>query len=387
MSEYRGLDLLDYLVIVVKHKILIITMGIFVLISSYLVIRFFIPEQFDSEALIVSSDSDSMGGLSSILSSFSDLPIGIPGLSGGGSTDRFTTIIYSRTNLDKIIAKFNLFEEYGLETMKETRKNLVSSIEAEETAEGAYRIGVRASSPQKSADMANFIVSELNTTMLELNTAKSKENRHFLERRYLEVKQNLRNAEDSLVVYQKESGIFLAEEQAFASFEAYSKLEAELATKEVEATVLGKLLGSDSPLVANAKIAADEFKRKLDRIKSGKDKAGIILSMNDLPKRTMNYLRFYRDVEIYNKMLAFIIPLYEQARFEEQKDIPLLQVIDEAVPPQKKSWPPRSLFALFFTIIIMMFVIAILIIRESLQNTTNPKVKFIMQNVYKKKSP
>lgn len=63
MSEYRGLDLLDYLVIVVKHKILIITMGIFVLISSYLVIRFFIPEQFDSEALIVSSDSDSMGGL------------------------------------------------------------------------------------------------------------------------------------------------------------------------------------------------------------------------------------------------------------------------------------------------------------------------------------
>lgn len=386
MVEKRGLDFLDYLVIITKWKKFLIALSICVLLFSYLGIYFFVDEQYDSKALIVAAEDEQAGMISSLMKSISDLPVSIPGISKGASTDIFTTLIYSRSNLEKIITKFGLFEEYGQDTMEETIEQLSDNIEADETKEGAYEIVVRASSPQKSADIVNYIVDELNTTMLELNVAKSKDNRIFLEKRYFEIKENLRLAEDSLVFYQDESGILLAEDQAKASIDVYSKLEAELAVKQVELAVLQKLYGSEYPQTVSANIAYQEYKDKLENIKSGKDKVGLILSLNKLPEKSMTYLRHFRDVEIYSKMLEFMIPLYEQSRFQEQKDIPVIQIIDRGVPAEKKAYPPRALFSLLFTSIIVFGFLFIIITREILNNSDNPKVEFIIQNIFIRKT-
>ncbi len=382
MSEYKGFDFWDYVLIIIKHKVLLITLGFFVLVSSYISIRFFVDEEFDSEALIVSVESDQLGGITSLLSSFSDLPIGIPGITSGGNYDMFTTIIYSRTNLEKIVEEFGLYDEYGQETMKETLKELASKIVAGDTKEGSYQITVRSTSPQKSVEMTNFIIDKLNTTMIELNIAKSRENRLFLEKRYAEIKEKLRNVEDSLVLYQNESGILLAEDQAKTSFEIYSQLEAELAAKQIESSVITKLYGEDSPNTQGAKISVTELEKKLSDLKSGKDESQLLLSLKNLPERSMQYLRHFRDVTIYNKMLEFIIPLYEQSRLEEQKQMPLVQVIDKPVPAEKKSYPPRTIFSIIFTSIIMLFVLSFIIIREVLKNSGNPKVQQIRRNLF-----
>jgi uncharacterized protein involved in exopolysaccharide biosynthesis len=41
---------------------------------------------------------------------------------------------------------------------------------------------------------------------------------------------------------------------------------------------------------------------------------------------------------------------YEAARIDEAKDAPMIQVVDTAVPAEKKSWPPRALFSIAGTI-------------------------------------
>jgi capsule polysaccharide export protein KpsE/RkpR len=382
MSEYRGLDFLDYVIIIVKHKFQLIFMTIIVLVLSYLLIRFGIQEKFDSEALIISSESGQAGGLGSLLSSFSDLPIDIPGISAsGGSTEMFTTIIYSNSNLKKIIDKFELYKEYGQETMKETIDELASNIEANDTQEGAYKLVVRASSPQKSVNMLNYLIENLNTTLIKLNGAKSRENRIFLEKRYGEITTKLKQVEDSLVYYQNQTGIFVAEEQAKATLTVYSQMEAELVAKQIEASVMSKLYGDDSPNTISIKLAAQEVKKQIDKLKNGEDGEKLLLSLKNLPEKTMKYLRHYRDVEIYNKMLEFIIHLYEQARLEEQKNIPLLQIIDKPTLPEKKSYPPRVLFALLFTFIIMVLVLAVIIFKEIIDNSKNSKVLFIRKNL------
>ncbi|MFC2082238.1 GumC family protein [Bacteroidota bacterium] len=386
MGEKRGFDFLDYLVILTKWKKFLIILSFAVMVVSYLSIYFFIDEQFDSRALIVAAEDEQAGMISSLMKSFSDLPVSIPGISPTSDTDLFTTIIYSRSNLEKVINKFGLFDEYGHDTMAETVEELEDKIEADETKEGAYEIIVRASSPQKSADMVNYIIENLNETVLELEVQKSKDNRIFLEERYFEIRKNLKAAEDSLVIYQDESGILHAEDQAKASIDIYSKLEAELAVKEVELAVLKRIYGKDYPQTVSTQIAYNEYKEKLEKIKAGKDTVGLILSLNKLPERTMVYLRHFRDVEIYSKMLEFMIPLYEQSRFQEQKDIPVIQVIDKGVPAEKKDYPPRILFSLLFTFIIMSIVLFIIITREVINNSENPKVKYIMRNLYFGKS-
>jgi len=291
--------------------------------------------------------------------------------------DRFKTIIYSRTNLDEIINKFNLCEDYDLKSVEKAEKELSNNITTEVTKEDAFTITVRAITPIKSSEMVNFIVDKLNTTYVDLNVRKSKDNRIFLESRYNEIKENLRIAEDSLKDYQKKSGVFLAEDQIKATIEEYAKLDANLAQKQIELKVIERMYGKNSPQLNSQKISVEEYSKKINDLKLNNDNTTLLLPLNSLPNKAIIYLRLYRDVKIYESMLEFIIPLYEQAKFEEQKGIPILQVIDYGVPSEKKSYPPRVLFSLIITFILLLLIFFVLIIKEIFKSSTNPKMNMI----------
>lgn len=382
MAENRGLSFFDYLIIIVKWKKFLISLAVVVAIISYLGIYFLIPPQYEATAVIVPSEQDQMGGIGSLLKSFSNLPVSIPGLKKSASTDIYKTIIYSRTSMEKLIEKFGLFNEYGFDTMEETIKEARSSVFADETKENAYEITVRASSPQKAADMSNYLVDQLNKTIIEMDVRKSKENREFLANRYDEIKNNLKLSEDSLTQYQQQTGILMVEDQTKASIEAYTKLEADLAAKQTEFSIVQKLYGQDSPQAYNTKISVTEYENKLNKIKAGTDGNDLFLALKNLPSKGMNYLRRYRDVKINQAMLEFIIPLYEQARFEEQKNIPFLQIIDHAKAPEKKAYPKRFTITLIIIAIIMFIMIFVIILREVVGNSDDPKVKFVWNNLF-----
>lgn len=380
-KDNRGFDILDYFLISLKWKYFLIIQFVCVLIISYLLIYFFIPAKYDSSALIIPSQQEQLSGLSSVLKSFSSLPIGLGNLDKDNNIDRYNTIIYSRTNLDKVIKKFDLVNEYNLGSMEKTEKALSKNITADETKEGAYSITVRASSPDKAAEMTNFIVDQLNETIINLNVRKARDNKNFLGERYNEIKINLKDAEDSLKLFQKRSGVLEAENQTKATIEEFSKMEAELATREIELSVIKKVFGEEAPQVKNQEIAVKEFRNKLAELQSGGEKNPLLLSLSSLPEKVVSYLRYYRNVKIYTSMLEFIIPLYEQAKFEEQKEVPILQVIDYGVPPEKKSYPSRVLFSLVIAFASLLLVFLIIIIKEILQNSDNPKMAIIRKEI------
>lgn len=62
---------------------------------------------------------------------------------------------------------------------------------------------------------------------------------------------------------------------------------------------------------------------------------------------------------IQQKILEYVIPLLEQAKVDEQKNIPATLVLDKAVPAERKSKPQRVLIVALATFFV--FVISILI--------------------------
>lgn len=375
MVENRGLSFFDYLIVILRWKKFLISIAVVIAVLSYVGIYFLIPPRYDATAIIVPSEQDQIGGISSLLKSFSNLPVSIPGLKKSTSTDIYKTIIYSRTSMEKMIEKFGLYKEYGYETMEETVKEAKNNVFADETKENAYEITVRASSPQKAADMANYLVDQLNKTIVEMDVRKSKENREFLANRYDEIKKSLKMSEDSLTQFQQQTGILMAEEQTKASIEAYTKLEADLAAKQTELAIVQKFYGQDSPQATNAKISVTEYENKLNKIKAGTDGNNLFLAIKNLPSKGMNYLRRYRNVKINQAMLEFIIPLYEQARFEEQKNIPFLQIVDQAKAPEKKAYPKRGLITVVITTIVLIFTLLLIILRNIIISSKNPQME------------
>jgi capsule polysaccharide export protein KpsE/RkpR len=274
-------------------------------------------------------------------------------------------------------------EDYGSESLEKTVKALKANINLDVTTEMAYEIEVRASSPEKSVEMTNFLLDEVNSSVIDLNVRKSKENREFLEGRYKEISANLAAAEDSLMLFQKRSGILEAENQIKATVELFANLESEVALKEIELAVLEKIYGKNASQTLNARISFEEFRNELNMLSKTGKKESAIVPLSTLPKKAMQYFRYFRDVEINQAMLEFIIPLYEQARFEEVKDVPVIQVIDYPSLPEKKAYPPRAIYALLISIFVVFFTSVILVFKENLENSQNPKLKFIRKELFK----
>jgi capsule polysaccharide export protein KpsE/RkpR len=386
MAEYRGFDLLDYFVLIIKWKRFLIIQSLITVIVSYLLVYFLLPPQYDSKATIVAVEDQSLNPISSISKSLGNFPIASLGLGQFSATEKydlFSTIILSRTNLEKIIEKFDLMEDYSLKSLEKTVKALKNNISLEVTTEMAYEINVRASSPEKSVEMTKFILDKVNASVIDLNVRKSRENREFLEGRYKEISVNLASAEDSLMWYQKRSGLLEAENQIKATIEALTNLESEVALKEIELAVLEKIYGKDASQTTNARISVEEFRKELNLlIKTGK-KEGTIVPLSALPQKALQYFRYFRNVEIYQAMLEFIIPLYEQARFEEVKDVPVIQVIDYPSLSEKKAYPPRTVYTLLISFFVVFLTSLVLMLKENLLNSPNPKVQFIRSEFFK----
>jgi capsule polysaccharide export protein KpsE/RkpR len=379
MAEYKGLDFLDLLVVITKWKKFLLILIISTFVISYLVIYLVIDEEFESKALIIPSDDSSpSGSISGIMKNLKDLPLGLGGSSKSKSTDLYLTIIYSRSNLENVIKRFNLMADYDLESMEKAVKLISKKIEAEATDEDAFEITVRAKTREKSADIVNYLLEILNHKVIELNVSKSRDNRIFLEKRYAELKENLRIVEDSLQRFQESTGLYEAKEQLKLIAGTYTELDNKISLKKIELEILENMYEKESPQVDMLRREISLMESEINGLKRNKKNESFLLALNSLPENLKKFLRLYRDIEIYTAILEFIVPLYEQSKLEEQKNIPVLQVIDYGVVPDKKAYPPRLLISVIATFMILSIISLIIVFKEIIQNTQNPRLVYII---------
>ncbi len=384
MPEQYKLEFLDIVTILVRRKILILSVFFTSLIVSYIAIRLFIEEEYTASATIMPTEESEMAGLFALANQFSDfLPAGLGNIDKESAMDLFNVIIYSRTNIEHLIDKYGLWELYKFKkkdlALKQVRKMITTKI----TLQNAFTISGQFRTPEMAAEITNHIVQRVNDQVVALNVAKAKDNRLFIQKRYAEIEEKLKLAEDSMRVFMAQRKMFEAKVQTKATLEALAKMESELALKEMEHNIAKRIYGEKSTNSTHAKVAVNELRKSLGKLKRGGGKNSIIVGIDSLSQVMIAYFRHYRDVEMYTKMLEFIVPMYEQARYEEQKKIPILQIIDHAVPPEKKSYPRRTLTAGFIAGFLTMALMSFIVFRTLLVNTQNPKLKFIIDELFR----
>lgn len=383
MAEENKFDLMDLIVIVVKRKIFILFTLIFTLGLSYGAIYLFVEEKFEATATIIPSETSSAGGLSSMMKGLSGAAMGFGSFGAKNQIELYNTIIYSRSSLENILDTFKLMKLHQYESREKAILGLKESIITSNNDDISFDIKVRENSPELAANITNYIVSHLNKTVVDLNIRKSKENREFIEKRYEEVVVKLQNAQDSLVIYQKKSGVIEPGSQISATVKSLIELETELAQKEIELAVLEGQIGANAPQTEPLKTAVKKIKERLKKIQTGQDGSGITLSLKQMPENISGYLTHYRNVEINQKLLEFVLPMYEQSKFEEQKEMPVLQIIDRAVPPEKKAWPPRTLFAAVIALSSTLLVLIFLVVAENKALMSSEKMLFVKKNLFR----
>ncbi len=242
-------------------------------------------------------------------------------------------------------------------------------------------ITVRAASRQRAADMVNEILAKMSERIVELKVSRSKENRVFLGKRVEEIQSTLRQVEDSMRTFQERTGLLDVKSQVQGIVTAHATLEADIAAKNVQKGILEKLYNEDSPQIKEVDLQVQELQKRIVQLRSEGDRGGVILSLKKLPKTSIEFIRLYREIEINTMLLEYVIPLYEQSKIEEKKDYPVIQVIDYAIPPSKKSYPPRILFALIGSISISLCCLMLLYFRAILPQDRFSKVRALCHDL------
>lgn len=355
----------DYLyVLVKKRKFIITTVLAAAIITS--VVTLLLPNWYAATASVLPPKRP--GGLLSLLEgSFGSILKTLPGVGGrfGVSQESYSylAILNSRTAMEEVVRKFELIKVYDVDDgmMEKAIKKLRSNAEFELATEGNIAITVYDKDPPRAAAIANYFVELLNRLSADLGSREARGNREFIERRYQQNQRDLKNAEDSLKAFQEKTGIYALPEQVESAIKAASELKTEALTKEVELGIAKRSLGVENPRTQTLRLEVAELNKKFLEMKLGtpdwfeEQSPSLFVPFKNVPELGTTYLRLYREFQIQNKLMEFLLPLYEQAKIDEKKDTPVVLVLDTAVPPQRKSKPKRTLIVLIFTALAFMF--------------------------------
>lgn len=390
-----GQTLLDLIEIVSKRRRFLVWFVLTVSVGA-VVVALLTPKQYKAIAVVVPAEKPEymnlLSGVSGLLGSSSALSRLAPGIGGPTELERYTGIITSETALMRVITQFNLTNVYEITKYprEKTMKELLSNLALEATWEGNLRIEVFDEDPQRAVEMANFFITVLNDINTDLHIQNAKGSRGFIEERYKQNLVDIDAAQDSLRAFQEKYRVLALPEQLEASIKAGAEIYATMYQAEIELDIARRTLGADHPSVEAREIQVGEMKRKWRELNQGtgtnKTEMNVIVPFSKAPQLGADYIRRYREVEIQYRILQFLAPLYEQAKVEENRNIPTVVVLDYPSMPERKARPKISLYGLLGLVvsaIVGLFVVFMMEAVDRLRVAHPAKIEGLIEAVRK----
>ena len=169
--------------------------------------------------------------------------------------------------------------------------------------------------------------------------------RLFFEQQLKRAKDDLANAEVAMRQTSEKTGMMQVDAQSRAMIASISQLKGQIAAKEVELQGMKSFATEQNPDLRLLNEQLSGMRQQLAKLVRNPNvsEGSIVIPTTQIPEAGLEYLRRYRDVKYYETIFELIAKQYEIARLDEAKSAPVIQVVDTATVPEKKSSPWRSL--------------------------------------------
>ncbi|MBL7085965.1 MAG: hypothetical protein ISS28_02525, partial [Candidatus Cloacimonetes bacterium] len=286
------------------------------------------------------------------------------GLGGmlGNSEDqmRIMTILKSKKMLELLDEKYDFQAKYKTKFKFQTYKKLSSNLRIEIGEEEQISVSLLDKDQEIVADMTNYVIHCLDSLNISLSTSKAKNNREFVENRIQMTVDSLNLIENKTAQFMEDNDIISINEQLTVEVEKAADMKAQIMAKEVELDIMKTRLTPNNQIIADSEIALKLLKDKYGEFFDYSGSDGLFLNLENVPNLQKQYAQLSRKVLYFSKLLEYLGPQYEQAKIEEVRDIPTIQVIDKAQRPEWKSKPKRAMIVIVSTV--TMFWLSILIV-------------------------
>lgn len=282
----------------------------------------------------------------------------LAGLAGGASAvrtpgDQYVALIQSVTVADRLIEQFKLIEVYDSKYRVDARRDLAKNVRvALGKKDGLITIEVDDTSPQRAADIANRFVDELRRVTAGLAVTEAQQRRVFFEQQLEQGRDRLVQAQQALQASGFNAGALKAEPKAAA--EGFARLRAEAIAAEVRLQAVRTALTDSAPEVRQQLATLSALRAQLAAAERATDFSG-----------GPDYIGRYREYKYQETLFDLYARQFELARVDESREGALIQVIDPATAPERKSKPKRALIAGGAALVAAVLLVGLILINSA----------------------
>jgi tyrosine-protein kinase Etk/Wzc len=360
MQDADEISLLDLLQTIVDNFRLLV-LGPLAVGLTALGISFLIPPTYTAKTQFLPPQQQ-QSAAAGMLASLGGLG-GLAGVVGGikNPADQFLAYMKSVTIQDTLIERFKLQERYEAKTKFETRLELTKNMRTVLGRDGLISLEVDDTDPMFAADLANAHVEELGKLLGKLATTEAQQRRLFFEKQLIQAKEKLIQSEIEL----KSTGVSgsVLKSTPTSAVATVAGLQAGVTAQEVKLGAMRGYLAETAP----------EFKQALNELVNLK--AQLAKQEKDTPANRNttaqgDYISKYREFKYNETLFELFAKQFEIAKVDESREGAVIQVLDAAQPPERKSKPKKALIAIIATLGAGFSLLLFVFIRQALKNAS-----------------
>lgn len=350
--------LIDLLQVVVDNLRLLVfgsfAGGLFALTITFLIsptftakTQFIPPKQQQSSAAAALSDLGVLGG-------------GAAGAIAGikNPADQYAALVKSASIADALSDQFHLAERYDEEFKEEIRKKLAKNTTVlVGVKDGLISVEVDDEDAQTAADIANAYVSELRKLLNRVALTEAQQRRAFYEDLVTETKADMVRAERAL----KGSAVSKEELRAMPddALGGLARLKAQVSAQEVKIAAMRGYLADSAP----------EFKQALTELTALRSQMSRGEQAQVSTTTDTDYVGRYREFKYQEALYGMYLRQFEMARADESREGAVIQVVDVAQVPERKSKPKKALVAVLATVATSLVLLIYLFSRNAVRTS------------------
>jgi uncharacterized protein involved in exopolysaccharide biosynthesis len=288
-------------------------------------------------------------------------------------SDLYASIMQSETLLRAVVDSLDLVTEYRVVDTATAVAILKDNLNVKVERDGIIVIEADSRDRNRAAEIANLLVSLLDTMNREMLNRKGREFSRFLERRVAEVDSELATATRALVDFQETHGVVALERQSEALIEILAEQKSSLTTAEIKLQMLKSSLDASHPEVIKQAQLVREVRNKLHELESGASNrtdsviSALEVPLMRVPELTLQFAVFKRDIRILELTYELLSQQLEMARLQEQRDTPTIIRLDQARPPSKAMKPSKRMIVITAFCLSFLLTAAVFIVRDQMR--------------------
>ena len=363
------ISLVDLIIVLAERKrIILLSTAIFAVLA--IVISLMLPMRYTATVVLLPPQQNS--SLSAALTSQLGNMGGIGALAGGSlglknSNEMFVGMLRSRTVEDSMVKRFSLMQEYQSKFPSDARRTFEKYVTVDGSGkDGLIHISIEDRDPNRAAELANGYVDQFRKLSEHLAITEASQRRLFFEQQLVQAKDNLANAEEALKQTEQTTGLFQLDSQARALIESAAAIRAQIAAKEVEIQSLRTYATSENSELVQAQQELEGLRTQLAKLGGSANlDAGLMVPKGQVPTAALEYVRKLREVKYNETIFDLLARQFAIAQLDEAKQGAVVQVVDAAVPPDRRSFPKRTLIVIGATVVGFFFGIFLALIRAA----------------------